>query len=223
MSIINQIYQQLIKLFWVLIMLYIPILALLALFVILQINYGIRVSTFTRDPIQFFGGDPYIGMLSNIGILFWAATVSITFFTSYMLRGSKQYKAASKFLFYSGLFTSFLMLDDLFLLHENIFPKFLNIPELLIYIAYALILIWYFTAFYRKILEGEYVLLLLAIIFFGGSVFIDYIGEFIKIPGLYVLEDGFKIFGIVTWFTYFLRIDINYLNLSFSEHYKAIN
>ncbi|MCW5515668.1 hypothetical protein [Muriicola sp. Z0-33] len=212
-----------IKLFWVLVKLYIPIIALLALFVVLQIKYGIRVSTFTRDPIQFFGGDPYIGILSNIGILFWAATVSITFFTSYMLWGSKRYKASSKFLFYSGLFTSFLMLDDLFLLHENIFPKLLNIPELLVYIVYALILIWYFTAYYKKISKGEYVLLLLAIFFFGGSVSIDYIGQFIKIPGVYVLEDGFKICGIVTWFTYFVRTDIDYLKLSFSEENNSIN
>ena len=40
---------------------------------------------FTRDPLSIVGAPVYIGILSNLGILFWAAGATICFFRLLLL------------------------------------------------------------------------------------------------------------------------------------------
>ncbi len=216
-SLIRDIKTQISDFIPILLRLYIPIIVLLLGFVFMQIYFGIEPKIFTSDPVQVLGGQPFTGFLSNLGILFWTATISITGFTSYFVRTLSSDKSKTEFLFYSSLFTTFLMLDDLFLLHEWILPDWLNIPETLTYLAYGLILVVYFRAFYKVFVNGEYVLFLLAIFLFGSSITFDLLSGFFKIPFQYLIEDGLKFVGIITWFLYFARISTYFLNLTFSK------
>ena len=164
--------------------------------------YNIPIDSFTRDPISVLGGAAYVGFISNIGILFWAFTAAICLFSSIIL---KQYnnQAVSQFLLYSGLLTLWLLLDDMFMLHDSILPYHLMIPEKLVYLSYITVVLVYLAKFKKEILAYEYVILSLAFCFFALSVLTDLLLQQQGLTSL--LEDGFKLFGIMTWFVFFFR------------------
>lgn len=100
----------------------------------------------------------------------------------------------------SGFLTIFLGVDDIFLLHEAVFP-FFGIPEKVVYASYGFILISWIVKFYTTILRTDYILLLMAFFFLGLSVGLDVFP--LSNIDLYLFEDGFKMTGIVSWFFYF--------------------
>ncbi len=181
---------------------YIILLSVLISIAIISIKFDITVDLFTRDPAALFDASPFIGVISNIGILFWCSTATVCFFSS-TLQVTHGSKIVAKFLIYSGLLTSLLLFDDLFMLHETVFPDILHIPEKVVYLVYLVLVISYFIKFRDSILQTEYVVLFLACTFFGLSVISDVL---LPQEGMeFLIEDGFKLFGIVTWFIYFSR------------------
>mgnify|MGYP001127210564 CR=1 FL=1 len=105
-----------------------------------------------------------------------------------------------KFVFLSGLLTLLLCFDDMFLMHEQLFPS-LGIPQKVILITYGIMTLSLLSNFYFIILKTDYILLVLALCFFSLSVFLD----MFNIPGInpYLLEDSTKMIGIISWFFYF--------------------
>ncbi|MBH8551328.1 hypothetical protein I8751_02800 [Nostocaceae cyanobacterium CENA357] len=101
------------------------------------------------------------------------------------------------------------MIDDLFLLHEVVFPEYLNIKEKLVYAFYAIILLFIFVKTIKVIKTTEFVILLSAIGFFALSIVSD-IGD--HSYAISRLEDVFKIVGVATWFTYFIRLCMREVN-----------
>lgn len=70
---------------------YIPIIVLLVLIVLVSLKTGIPVGTFTRDAAVTAGKagltpsialqiNPFLGLISNLGILLWCICASICFF-----------------------------------------------------------------------------------------------------------------------------------------------
>jgi hypothetical protein len=164
--------------------------------------YNIPIDSFTRDPISVLGGAAYVGFISNIGILFWAFTAAICLFAS-IVRNQDTDQATSQFLLCSGLLTLWLLLDDMFMLHDSILPYHLMIPGKLIYLGYITIAFAYLVKFKTQILRYEYVILFKAFCFFAVSVLADLLLE--QHGFVLLIEDGFKLFGIVTWFIFFFR------------------
>ncbi len=76
---ILKLYAQLRTLFPMLVKLYTPIVILVLLVVFLSFKTGIPIDKFTGDPAAIAGINPFIGVVSNIGILFWCASASIEF------------------------------------------------------------------------------------------------------------------------------------------------
>ena len=96
-----------------------------------------------------------------------------------------------------------LLLDDLFMLHEYTFPRYLGISEFIVYSVYMVIVLSLFYKFWGLIKKTEYVFLFVACVFFALSVLSD---VFLLQHGWeYLLEDGFKLCGIVGWFMYFTK------------------
>ncbi len=186
-----------------LIKVYIPTTLSLLIVVVINLMTGIKVSYFTRDPSQIIGAPIYYGMFSNLGILFWCAAASICFFTAALLHRSPSQKQHYGFLLCSGGLTTFLMLDDLFLFHEIVFPVYLHIPDLAVYAGYGIGIALFLAVFRKLILQTPYLLLGLAFFFFAISIVI----EIPDIPfyGQHLVEDGCKLFGIVSWATYFIH------------------
>lgn len=162
----------------------------------------------TRDPSAVAEIPPYIGIFSNIGILFWCACTAICLFSYQILKKANKFPEYTTFFLYAGLLTALLLVDDLFLLHEAVFPEYLIISERLVYTSYLIICLMFFVRFKKIFPKTEYLILLAAIISFVISIISDTIWE--QIPN--VVEDMFKLVGITNWFTYFLRLCLLKIN-----------
>jgi len=182
---------------------YISTVTVLCVLVIISLQTGIRISYFTSDPATVMRAPSYIGVLSNIGILLWCSSAAICLFIFAILQKSND-KELSSFFLVSGLITSILLLDDLFLLHETIYPVYLHIPEKVVITGYGIMTLLYLMKFKREILKTEFLLLFFAFVFFGASAVMDIL--LIHVRPHYLFEDGFKLLGIVSWSTYFTRV-----------------
>ena len=170
----------------------------------------ITLKTLTGDPVATLGGHQFTGVVSNIGVLFWsiAATVCLFSYTAFAQNGHS--RAATNFLLWSGLFTSVLLIDDLFMLHEN--ASSFHVSEKLMLLTYLLILLLYLSRFRKVIFQKRAILFWNSLVFFGFSVMIDSQIFHIPFAGIKVFfEDAFKFLGIVSW-TVFL-IDISFREL----------
>lgn len=198
---------------------YIPIVILLTLVALVGYYQDISVAVFTRDPAvtvieskisPFIDPkyNPFLGIVSQVGVLFWCITASLCIFCSRII-SQKNYLANSwtDFLRFFGFLTLILLLDDLFLLHESVIPELFKIPEKITYLGYMSLCIWGLIKFRQVILKTEWIILLLSFFWFFCSIITDslpFLRSFYYIQ--YLLEDGFKLLGIVSWFYYFLRV-----------------
>ncbi|WP_086543190.1 hypothetical protein [Algoriphagus antarcticus] len=195
-----------------LIKVYVPTMLFLAVFFIVGRMNGIKFDYFSRDAIQTLWHEPgavvepYIGMLSNIGVIFWCFTVAILFFSSKIAKDFGKPKIVYQFFLFTGLLTLLMMIDDLFLLHDVIIPYYLNISEKLFYLFYGSSVVALLYTFRKVILNTDYILFLLAFGLMAGSVITDVLLAFgVNIRETYLIEDGFKFMGIISWFVYFVR------------------
>ena len=162
---------------------------------------GVPAAWFTRDAADVTGSSIYIGMLSTIGIMAWAATTAICFGAASLLWHDN--RPSAFFLLISGLLCLILAFDDAFMFHERVLPGRFHIPEKGIFLGYLLILVGYGGYFFRRILKTEYLLLILALFFLGLSAMMDQILPFSDLEAF--AEDCPKFLGIVLWLAYFSR------------------
>lgn len=219
-SLIRKSIMQVKRHFPLLVTTYTVLLFMLVTVSIIGNHYHIPIGHLTRDPSVILHGSPFIGVISSIGILFWCSTVALCFFCSVICFNDKRI-SHFRFLLFSGLFTAFLMFDDLFTFHEIVFPDYLHVPEKIVYLVYITVFLIYSACFCKRILDSEYAILLIACVFFSLSLIID---QFFEIEGMgYLLEDGFKLFGIVTWFLFFLKTCHSTLNKSIEPKVTQLN
>jgi len=189
-----------------LITVYTAAVALLLALVVIRLQVGIQISYFTSDPSATVGEPSYIGLVSNVGILLWSGAAALCFFAFAVLRRRiPNEKKLSSFLLFSGLLTTLLLLDDLFLLHSNVLGS-LDVPNWLILAGYLALGFLYLVRFAGTIRETEYIPLIFALGFFGLSAVID------ATPGNYsgqqLAEEGAKLLGIVSWAVYLVRVSL---------------
>jgi hypothetical protein len=163
---------------------------------------GHPLSRLTRDPAAILRFPLYIGILSNIGIIFWSATVGICLLASLSLRRSGN-RGESLFFLCSGLLGLLLTLDDLFLLHEDLIPGTLGIAEKGYALGYGIVILGYLLIFWRSILASDYFVLLFSLAMFGFSIVIDTKLKATETTNF--IEDGLKFLGILMWTLYFAR------------------
>jgi hypothetical protein len=94
---------------------------------------GTSFAAFMRDPAAHVGAPAYVGAISHIGIIMWAAAAAICLFSAWTIWRAgwraRQHSAQSserdredvRFLAWSGLGTLYLALDDVMLLHVDIY------------------------------------------------------------------------------------------------------
>ncbi len=180
----------------------------LALAIIIGISFfalstGRRIWYFTVDPFLLSNLPFYAGILSNLGILLWSASATVCFFSAALLRNDALKNRPKWFLIMSGFFTSLFLFDGLFQMHRIFYPNRLHLSTFLVYCIYIFLGLWYLIIFRKQIMETEYLMLALAFCFLGLAVVIDTLS--IAPRGNTALSDFFKLFGIVTWFIYFIR------------------
>jgi len=191
---------------------YTPAILLIVLFFLFSYLKGTNFAVLSRDPIQLLGGKVYAGVLSRIGVILWCVTAAILIFSARITQLQGKSKSIGVFLFFSGLLTSVLMVDDFFLFHDVILPQYFHVNEKILYLFYGLSVVALFYFFSAIILNSDYVFLIFSFGFLGCSVLTDIVIEMaFNIPNSFVFEDGFKFLGIVSWAVYFIRISFRHI------------
>jgi len=168
---------------------------------------GIRMTYLSRDAAQQLDAPMYIGLVSNLGALCWCVAAVIPLFTSF-LQVTPQ---ARRFLRWLACLSVVLLMDDMVMLHEEVFPKLLHLPEVTLYVFYLVYICVGAAVFWRFVFaETPWYYLVLGFAFMGMSVAID-----INIlPGGMDIEDGFKLLGITTYAFYGIVASLDFLAAS---------
>ncbi len=160
------------------------------------------IAYFTREPataVSESGCDDvacsYVGFLSNLGVLVWAAGAVTCYLVCYLERARVR-PDRSPFL-YAGLLTTALLVDDMFSLHDSFFPAYVPQAEVLIYGGFAAFAVAIALAFRSFFVRTSFVLPMIAAALFVASAALDR-----YFAGHHLLEDGSKFLGLVTWTVY---------------------
>ncbi|WP_156093073.1 hypothetical protein [Planktothrix serta] len=173
----------------------------------------VPVHILTRDIFSITKVPSYTGLISNFGILTWCFSWAICTFTFFLIKPRHNLdKQIKNFIGLSGLISLWLMLDDLLMLHEQWLPYLLRISEDIVIVAELIWVIFHLIYFRKIILKfTQFKILALALLLFIVSIFldflpikIDYIG--FKSDWFFLLEDGSKLMGIITWCFYFCGV-----------------
>lgn len=182
-----------------------PAIVVLLTIVLLSVGLKIPLSNFTRDTSAIASINPVYGVLSNIGILLWCAATSFCAFAALMIKATK-HKTEYYFLISSALLSAYLMLDDLFLIHEKFSVK-AGLNEDIVFALLGITVLIYLVYFRKVILQTNAIMLLLALFFFSQSLVADFLENWLQMQlghWKYLIEDGTKWLGIAFWCSYFL-------------------
>ncbi len=191
---------------------------------------NIPMYVLVADPAEIAHKPPYMGLLSQIGILLWSGTLCICWFTASLLGKDKIRETRigwSEFLWASGCLTLLFLLDDWLQIHEYtpVFLGFASEPsgvprglqnsiEACVEILYFSIFVAYLWRYKSRIMQSNVVPIIVALIFIGISTAIDLLPhEHMRSSDL--LEEGSKLIGILSWFNYFFLLCQKHLRQKF--------
>ena len=199
---------------WTIIIVFGAVAVFLGITILINQLAGIPFDFFSRDPLSTFNAHPLTGIQSNLGILIWICTAGICLFTGVVLHSRKIETTVFQFFLWSGFITLLLTLDDLFLIHEDLAYRYLEIGQKTIFALYVFLIGRYIFKFRKIIPHSDHFLFVLALIFFGISEGIDLIEHYWISPWRIFFEDGFKLFGIVSWSIYLIRECFRFITTS---------
>jgi hypothetical protein len=166
-----------------------------------------------RDPLSLAGERPYLGALSQFGILAWAAGAAACLVAYLVLRGSgerSEDRQTRRFFLAGGVLTAILALDDLFQIHENA-AQLPGLSEPLVLLAYPLLIAGFLAAFWRSpVLRLVRPLFAASLFFLAASIGLDRLPED-ALVGFAFWEDGAKLLGIAGWAASFTCAAVAYL------------
>ena len=200
----------------------IPSLIVYALAINLSAMAGIKAILVIRDLAQTCDSALGIGLISNIGYLFWIATAAIALFTAYRTPTNCQHKF-KELLLCGGWLSFILCIDDMFLLHDR------YIGQTLLYVAYAIFALSIVFRFREQLLKNGGEIFILAATLLAFSVLTDKFQHDlvnilpVKYETLQIFEEGVKFLGISSWFYFwwstsskFIRKAVRHENTSYS-------
>ncbi len=198
---------------------YTPVLLFIFLLWLIGELSSISVYELVADPTEVGRIPPYTGIVSNIGLLLLCCTASTCFFSSYLIGTNNKHDEKWKLFFQcSGYFVLLLLIDDAFQLHENfstllfgidaniavVNRKLQNVLEAIVFGFYGSLFLFYGFYFRKLMYRTETLALVLAFGFFGMSIIVDLLPANLK--GHNILEEGFKLLGITSLMTYYVRV-----------------
>jgi hypothetical protein len=176
----------------------------------IHINRNIPYGDLTRDPNAIHESPKYIGLLSQIGMIFWFSTAGVLLFSTIAME--KLFKTRSYFSFLGNacFLTLFLGIDDMFMLHDELAHR--GIREEYFYLFYGIWLLITLIRFRNIIKYTLYILILTYGLLFGMSMLIDKL-----ITEAYLPEDMLKFAGIINWSFYWVTTCYYLLQKHLSE------
>ena len=182
----------------------------LTIVVIANVYYGINITSMTRDVTVLGAIHPFSGFVSSLGILLWCGTASISLLTA-IICFSKKLKNVFEFFLSSAFLSTYLLLDDLFLFHEQ--SGSIGLSEKIVFSFLGIAVALYLFVFKKIILKSNYLMLIISLSFLLISIIIDSIQPYLWQKGNLhaLLEDGTKWLGIVRWSSYHFRTSRKFL------------
>ncbi len=169
---------------------------------------GVHPGDLTRDPTAVLQVSPFTGLLSNIGVLLWCAAAAVLLFSAALLHGKGAVRNELLFFLSAAGITLAVLIDDLFRLHDYIFPYLLHIRGEVFYALYFLALSAFLGRFRGTLVKsGIFDRLAQALVFLGLSVVLDAFFDSGR-PWHFLIEDGFKFLGIVSWAAFMTGISL---------------
>ena len=175
---------------------------------LLAVQTRVPFSDLTRDPLAILGkkGAPHLGFLSNVGALLWCTTAAVCAFIGLRLVVDGGGRRPGLFLLATAGFTAVLLIDDFFMVHENLKMR-LAYGDVALFTLYGLGALCYGAAFAGVLRDLGFWAPLLAVGLLGVSVVTDLIHLTAVVEGVWpwVLEDGSKFVGLAVWTAFHLR------------------
>jgi hypothetical protein len=208
-----------------LLIIFIPSISILLAMVAIASFTTVSSCNLTRDVFAIAHLAPLNGLLSNLGILLWCSTASISFFSAMILHRSRPRDTLwFWFLLVSALLSAYLLFDDFFMFHEDLAPGYLGLnSDKSIYAALGIVISAYLIKFRRAILQTSFGILLLSLGFFAISMFIDVISNSWRLQVVWpqvnwcFLEDGVtKFLGVACWCSYHVNTSYQHFMTTFS-------
>ncbi|MBI5475797.1 MAG: hypothetical protein HY964_03565 [Ignavibacteriales bacterium] len=211
---IKQTLKQFRKYYFLFLILILPFLILTGFVLLVSHKTGQPIVVFFQDIFYQTHAPLYVGFISNIGMMVWSFAIAVCFYAAYLLNASGK-KELFYFFMSGALFGTLLLLDDFFMFHEIIYPRYLHIDSDVAYAIYALMGIAFLIKFREILLESDFIFFIMALGFFALSIFFDELRESILISDYYIIaEDGTKFVGIIYWMTYFMITGKKYILLN---------
>lgn len=172
-----------------------------------SLTSDVPMSYFLEDAASTLKAPNYIGLVSNVGVLLWCVSSALCFFAYAVLRKTGVAQQPPAFFLAAGLVTTALLIDDLFMLHEHTADIHWRFNEEVVFLLYGGMFLLFLGKFWRTIAASQFLFLVLAFGFMGASLVFDQLKEGFanNAPSIGLMEDGFKLLGIVTWLVYFAR------------------
>ena len=192
-----------------------PGLLVYVLAISLSAMAGIKGVLVIRDLAQTCKSPLGVGLISNLGYLFWMATAAIALFTAYATPTHSQHKLKD-LLLCGGWFSFMLCMDDMFLLHDR------YIGETLWYVVYAIFAFLIAFKFRDQLLKNGGEIFILAATLLAFSVLTDKFQHEIsniipiKYKILQLFEEGVKFLGITSWLYFWWSASSKFIRNSIS-------
>lgn len=162
----------------------------------------------TRDVVSVSRAAAYVGVFSTIGVMLWVASGVLALATASAAATADRadVKRNGRFLWCFGLGCLSLGFDDVFVVHDRLLPRYLGIPEKLIFAVYFLAVVGLFWRFRAALVsQAHRALLYLAVGLLAASIAVDAAPhEFLGVPLRTVeyFEDTLKLMGLSVLLTY---------------------
>lgn len=167
------------------------------LFVLVALQDRVPVGDLTRDLAATTESAWYIGSVSSVGALGWAAAAAVSGLAAVALTGKPEAISGRRSLTIFAVLSVVLALDDVLLLHDDLLLRLFG-SELPVYSAYAIVGAAFLVYSRRIIPRHAKPTLAVALVSMGGSVLVDIMWVSDSESRL-LTEDGLKFLGIWTW------------------------
>lgn len=155
---------------------------------------GESPAVFTREPQQVLDGSAYVGSFSNLGGLIWFGAAAILTFAGSLKPSDR------RALLLAAALTWAMGIDDIFMLHDRVYPKLLLNEGIVTALYFGTIGVIVLRS-YHQLARSTIIGILLTVMFWILSQVFDML--FNNIGQL--AEDGSKFIGIVVWAAAWIR------------------
>jgi hypothetical protein len=184
--------------------LYAALVSVIALLPVMARLANVPISELTRDIFSTAELPVYYGIVSNLGVFLWCAGVTVAAFTA--LIGPAVAPGVRRFLAVSAALSAVFMIDDFFMVHEWLVPRFLGWPEEAVYLIYAAVSALYALAYRRVIRAWAPGLFVIAAFLLALSIGVDLLEEEGASQWGAYLEEGLKLLGIGGWLAFLMSV-----------------